>query len=220
MQLRWILFPGALLLVALTLGPARAGSPGSADRKAALPHVCQGGPLHRQACDPTLPNDCGSTDGQVFACVPDFRGKPTLAGRLWVAVDGDVGDNLNSGLAPAVTILLEIRAHGRRFRVVETFQGGASGPEIGNWLPFAEDEIEDLEASFVYQTPVEALGDVGEALKQVASQVFGRDFSATLPVFFDARLVRRGPSAQDEFDRLDMLGQAELFEVRIKFLDP
>ena len=67
---------------------------------------------------------------------------------------------------------------------------------------------------------IEALGDVGEALKQVASAVFGGDFSHTLPVFYKAKLAERGPTPTDEFAGLDTLGQAELFKVWIKFLDP
>jgi hypothetical protein len=221
LQIRRLTFPWLGLLAALAASPAQAGSPGSADRKEALPHVCGSGPAAGEACDPTLPDDCGVRGNAApFECVPDFRRKPTLRGTLWVIVDEDVGDNLTSGQPPAATILLEFKTEGRRFRITETFQGGDDGPVIGNWLPFGEDEIEELESSFVSQTSVEALGDVGEALKEVASAVFGGDFSHTLPVFFRAKLLRRGPTPTDEFAGLDTLGQAELFEVWVKFLDP
>ena len=118
MQMRRLAFPWLGLLAALATSPAQAGSPGSADRKEALPHVCRSGPAAGEACDPTLPDDCGARGHRAhFACVPDFRHKPTLRGTLWVIVDEEVGDNLTSGQPPAVTILLEFETKGRLFRI-------------------------------------------------------------------------------------------------------
>lgn len=210
------------LFVSLSLGSAQAGSPGSADRKDALPHVCLYGPLRGERCDPTLPQDCGTRNRNTpIPCLPDFQGKPTLRGTLWVIVDEDVGDNTTAGRPPAATILLEIKAGGARHQIVETFQGaGPDGPEIGNWLPFGEDEIEDLESSFVFQTPVEALGHVGDALKAIAGETFGGDFSSTIPVFFQARLVPRAIADASARAGLGALGRSRAFRIQVVFLDP
>ncbi len=215
----------ALALGWLVAGSAWAGAPGSADRKAALPNVCAAGPLQGEDCDPTESAPCGVRGkGVPYACVVDFPANPTLRGTLTLVADDDVGDNDTAGANPTLTMLIEVGDGSRTFFFAETFQGGNLGefPEVGGWNPpLSEDEIDQIESSFVFQTPVEALGPLGLALQEAAEQIFGRRFdsSGTIPVFFDLRPEPSVGDPIDEYTDAD-LGQVARFRIEIKFVVP
>lgn len=215
----------ALMLGVLVAGAAWAGAPGSDNRQAALPNVCAGGPLSGQDCDPTELDPCGARPtGVPFACVVDFPVNPTLRGTLTVVADEEVGDNNAAGGNPTLTLLLEVRDGSRTFFFAETFQSANFGdfPEVGNWFPpLSEDEIDQLATSFVFQTPVEALGPFGAALQEAAAQIFGRRLptSGTLPVIFDLRPEPGVGQAIDQYNSAN-LGQVARFRIEIKFLTP
>jgi hypothetical protein len=209
----------------LLLAPSPGGaiSPGSADRKAALPNVCQQGPFRGRVCDPTAFQPCGRDRlRRPYECSVDFPAA-TLRGTLTLISDEAVGDNASFRGNPAITVLMEFEKGPQRFFVAKTFQSATPGmfPEIGHWLaPRTEDEIDGVIDSFVYQTPFSALEDVGEALLQVASQVLGHrcTVSAATPVIFDLTEASHRP-ATDQYARTD-LGQVARFHVQIKFVEP
>jgi hypothetical protein len=216
-----------LLWVSLLAAPAAwAISPGSADRKAALPNVCAQGPLQGSLCDPTDPDPCGSDlRDRPFECAVDFPAVPTLRGTLTLVSDEAVGDNTSSGGNPTITLLMEFENGLERYFVAKTFQNAsapeAAFPTIGHWLaPAAEDEIDAVVDSWFYQTPFASLEDVGTALREVARELFGSQLavSATTPVIFDLEEVSNRP-ATDQYVGTD-LGQVARFRVQIKFVEP
>jgi hypothetical protein len=231
-----VLYAG-LVIPALLLGANAALSlaPGSADRKAALPNVCANGPFKHEVCDPTEVDPCGvRRSGRPYECVVDFS-KRTLRGTLTLISDEEVGDNNTSFGNPTITMLMEFTDDEKRYFVAKTFQNTTAPmfPEIGHWLaPETEDEIDDVINSFVFQTPVGALEDVGEALRQVANEILGRkfDFSDTTPVIFDLD-SGRGSDDDDDKDHDDgddeaidqyvgtNLGQVARFRIRVKFVE-
>lgn len=218
----------ALLLCGSLLAATEAGaiSPGSADRKAALPNVCEEGPFRGTVCDPTDAEPCGADRrGRSFECSVDFPAAPTLRGTLTLVSDEEVGDNESSGGNPTITALMEFEKGDERFFVAKTFQNVDSDerefPAIGHWLaPEAAGEIDGLIDSFHYQTPFASLEGVGEALLEVAREVFGRRLavSATTPVIFDLKEVSNRGS-MDQYPGTD-LGHVARFRVQIKFVEP
>jgi hypothetical protein len=208
------------------MGATQAGalSPGSADRKAALPNVCDEGRSRGEVCDPTDVDPCGvDRRGVPYECVVDFPVVPTLRGTMTLVANDSVGDNDSSGGNPTITVLLEFRKGSERYFVAKTFQSDTEGvfPEIGHWAaPSQASEIDEVIRSFVYQTPVDALEGVGEALEQIAEAILKPQFDAAgkTPVIFDVTEFPSGNSI-DQYPGTE-LGHVARFQIEIKFVEP
>jgi hypothetical protein len=217
---------GILVLMAICCalpGAATAGAPGSADRKAALRNVCASGPNAIDVCDPTEVDPCGANaQSEPFACVVDYSQLPSFRGTLTLIADEEPADNNSAGGNPTITMLMEYRISGQLYYIAKTFQTSLAGqfPEIGHWLPPAQaDEIQAIVNSILYQTPVESLKGVGQALTEIAEREIGGslDVSASTPVVYELNAM----SNQIGIDQYAGAGLAEVsrFQIEIRFVE-
>jgi hypothetical protein len=227
-----------LALAALVLAaPAGASIPGNEEplARAGLQHVCvdvepddEGYvPCNEQeGANPTnayTGAECVAA-GLPPVCVVDNLPKTILKAKLFLIQDQDAEDS-GGGFESAAGFVLEVKIKGKKHTLVELFDGGADGTQIGNWNDLFEAFLADPsqtvdfgnDAGTVFQFANQSLANVGLAIRDLAHAAWPqRGIDGAIPVFLD---IARG-DADDIVDHSefgDLLATGAPFDLRIGF---